>query len=171
MGLFPVHAWPTVAGACRRLLAGLRARPVPYAPRVAYAAAIEGVRRRAPALAERLDDLDCHYDGAVPYEVGACTLRLNAAWFMSLADEARVTALAGIAFELSSDLAWSGRLRDPFVWHLACTLFTNARLSAMGFELPHGALSDQACRGMTCEDVYARLMCSRDEGRVARRGF
>ncbi len=170
MGRFPVHAWPSLAGAFRRLLAGLRASPAD-GPRAAYARALGRLRQRAPGLAERLDELDCAFGGTVPHETGACSLRLNEAWFMSLGEEARVTALAGVGFGLVSDLAWTGRHRDPFVWHLACTLFTNARLSAMGFELPHGALLDPGCQAMTCEEVYARLVGVREEARAARRGF
>lgn len=47
--------------------------------------------------------------------------------------------------------------REPRRWNVACDHAINPLLSAAGFELWDGALSDPAYAGLSAEDIYARL--------------
>jgi predicted metal-dependent peptidase len=53
--------------------------------------------------------------------------------------------------------------RDPALWNEACDYVINLVLVDCGFKLPKGALIDQAYRGMTAEQVYAKLREKRQQ--------
>lgn len=55
--------------------------------------------------------------------------------------------------------------RDHKLWNIATDHVINLQVSDMGFERPDGILYDQKYKGLSAEEVYAKLLADRNEGK------